>query len=148
MDKYGISLTDSEGNMLSLGEVMGQLREKLGGLSEAEQANAATSLFGKEAMSGMLAIINGSDADFDKLSNAIANCDGTSEKMAETMNDNLKGQITILISQLQELAISFGEILMPTIRDIVSHIQDFVDKLNQMDEGQKENMVRIGLLVR
>lgn len=147
MDKYGISLTDSEGNMLSLRQVMEQLREKLGGLSEAEQANAAASLFGKEAMSGMLAIINGSDADFDKLSNAIANCDGTSEKMAETMNDNLKGQITILISQLQELAISFGEILMPTIRDIVSHIQDFVDKLNQMDEGQKENIVRIGLLV-
>lgn len=147
MDKYGISLTDSEGNMLSLREVMEQLREKLGGLSEAEQANAAASLFGKEAMSGMLAIINGSDADFDKLSNAIANCDGTSEKMAETMNDNLKGQITILISQLQELAISFGEILMPTIRDIVTHIQNFVDKLNQMDEGQKENIVRIGLLV-
>ena len=147
MDKYGISLTDSEGNMLSLREVMEQLREKLGGLSEAEQANAAASLFGKEAMSGMLAIINGSDADFDKLSNAIANCDGTSEKMAETMNDNLQGQITILISQLQELAISFGEILMPTIRDIVSHIQNFVDKLNQMDEGQKENIVRIGLLV-
>lgn len=147
MDKYGISLTDSEGNMLSLRQVMEQLREKLGGLSEAEQANAAASLFGKEAMSGMLAIINGSDADFDKLSNAIANCDGTSEKMAETMNDNLQGQITILISQLQELAISFGEILMPTIRDIVTHIQNFVDKLNQMDEGQKENIVRIGLLV-
>ena len=147
MDKYGISLTDSEGNMLSLREVMEQLREKLGGLSEAEQANAAASLFGKEAMSGMLAIINGSDADFNKLSDAIANCDGTSEKMAETMNDNLQGQITILLSQLQELAISFGEILMPTIRDIVTHIQNFVDKLNQMDEGQKENIIRIGLLV-
>lgn len=147
MEKYGISLTDSEGNMLSLREVMEQLREKLGGLSEAEQANAAASLFGKEAMSGMLAIINGSDADFNKLSDAIANCDGTSEKMAETMNDNLQGQITILISQLQELAISFGEILMPTIRDIVTHIQNFVDKLNQMDEGQKENIIRIGLLV-
>lgn len=145
MEKYGISLTDSEGNMLSMREVMEQLREKLGGLSEAEQANAAASLFGKNAMSGMLAIINGSDADFDKLSNAIANCDGMSEQMADTMNDNLKGQITILISQLQELAISFGEILMPTIRNIVTHIQNLVDKLNNMDEGQKKNIIRIGL---
>lgn len=147
MDKYGISLTDSSGKMLSLRELMEQLRQKLGGLSEAEQAQAAAALFGKEAMSGMLAIINGSDKDFEKLAGAIDNCDGSSEKMANTMNDNLQGQITILMSQLQELAISFGEILMPKIRDIVTHIQNFVDKLNAMDEGQKETILRIGMFV-
>ena len=145
MDKYGISLTDSSGKMLSLRELMEQLRQKLGGLSEAEQAQAAAALFGKEAMSGMLAIINGSDKDFEKLAGAIDNCDGSSEKMANTMNDNLQGQITILMSQLQELAISFGEILMPKIRDIVTHIQNFVDKLNAMDEGQKETILRVGM---
>lgn len=147
MDKYGISLTDSSGKMLSLRELMEQLRQKLGGLSEAEQAQAAAALFGKNAMSGMLAIINGSDKDFEKLAGAIDNCDGSSEKMANTMNDNLQGQITILMSQLQELAISFGEILMPKIRDIVTHIQNFVDKLNAMDEGQKETILRIGMFV-
>ncbi len=148
MDKYGISLTDSSGKMLSLRELMEQLRQKLGGLSEAEQAQAAAALFGKNAMSGMLAIINGSDKDFEKLAGAIDNCDGSSEKMAEnTMNDNLQGQITILMSQLQELAISFGEILMPKIRDIMTHIQNFVDKLNAMDEGQKETILRIGMFV-
>lgn len=147
MDKYGISLTDSSGKMLSLRELMEQLRQKLGGLSKAEQAQAAAALFGKNAMSGMLAIINGSDKDFEKLAGAIDNCDGSSEKMANTMNDNLQGQITILMSQLQELAISFGEILMPKIRDIVTHIQNFVDKLNAMDEGQKETILRIGMFV-
>ena len=147
MDKYGISLTDSSGKMLSLRELMEQLRQKLGGLSEAEQAQAAAALFGKNAMSGMLAIINGSDKDFEKLAGAIDNCDGSSEKMANTMNDNLQGQITILMSQLQELAISFGEILMPKIRAIVTHIQNFVDKLNAMDEGQKETILRIGMFV-
>lgn len=147
MDKYGISLTDSSGKMLSLRELMEQLRQKLGGLSEAEQAQAAAALFGKEAMSGMLALINGSDKDFEKLAGAIDNCDGSSEKMANTMNDNLQGQITILMSQLQELAISFGEILMPKIRDIVTHIQNFVDKLNAMDEGQKETILRVGMFV-
>ena len=147
MDKYGISLTDSSGKMLSLRELMEQLRQKLGGLSEAEQAQAAAALFGKEAMSGMLAIINGSDKDFEKLAGAIDNCDGSSEKMANTMNDNLQGQITILMSQLQELAISFGEILMPKIRDIVTHIQNFVDKLNAMNEGQKETILRVGMFV-
>lgn len=147
MDKYGISLTDSSGKMLSLRELMEQLRQKLGGLSEAEQAQAAAALFGKNAMSGMLAIINGSDKDFKKLAGAIDNCDGSSEKMANTMNDNLQGKITILMSQLQELAISFGEILMPKIRDIVTHVQNFVDKLNAMDEGQKETILRIGMFV-
>ncbi|MFQ9414122.1 MAG: phage tail tape measure protein [Ruminococcus sp.] len=117
MEQYGISLTDSSGKMYSLRELMEQLRQKLGGLSEAEQAQAAASLFGKEAMSGMLAIINGSPADFEKLSNAIDTCsdtvdgyNGTTEKMAAVMQDNLAGQVTILKSQLEELAISFSDI--------------------------------------
>jgi TP901 family phage tail tape measure protein len=90
-------------------------------------------------MSGFLALMNAAPADIDKLSTAINNCDGTSEKMAATMQDNLTGQLTILKSQLEELAISFGELLMPAIRQIVSWVQSFVDKLNSMDEGTKKN---------
>ena len=153
MEQYGISLTDSSGKMYSLRELMEQLRQKLGGLSEAEQAQAAASLFGKEAMSGMLAIINGSTADFEKLSNAIDTCsdtvdgyNGTTEKMAAVMQDNLAGQVTILKSQLEELAISFSDILMPTIRSVVSRIQDLVDKLNQLDPRTKETIAKIALI--
>ena len=153
MEQYGISLTDSSGKMYSLRELMEQLRQKLGGLSEAEQAQAAASLFGKEAMSGMLAIINGSPADFEKLSNAIDTCsdtvdgyNGTTEKMAAVMQDNLAGQVTILKSQLEELAISFSDILMPTIRSIVSRIQELVDKLNQLDPRTKETIAKIALI--
>ena len=153
MEQYGISLTDSSGKMYSLRELMEQLRQKLGGLSEAEQAQAAASLFGKEAMSGMLAIINGSPADFEKLSNAIDTCsdtvdgyNGTTEKMAAVMQDNLARQVTILKSQLEELAISFSDILMPTIRSIVSRIQELVDKLNQLDPQTKETIAKIALV--
>ena len=153
MEQYGISLTDSSGKMYSLRELMEQLRQKLGGLSEAEQAQVAASLFGKEAMSGMLAIINGSPADFEKLSNAIDTCsdtvdgyNGTTEKMAAVMQDNLAGQVTILKSQLEELAISFSDILMPTIRSIVSRIQELVDKLNQLDPQTKETIAKIALV--
>ena len=153
MEQYGISLTDSSGKMYSLRELMEQLRQKLGVLSEAEQAQAAASLFGKEAMSGMLAIINGSPADFEKLSNAIDTCsdavdgyNGTTEKMAAVMQDNLAGQVTILKSQLEELAISFSDILMPTIRSIVSRIQELVDKLNQLDPQTKETIAKIALV--
>ena len=88
-------------------------------------------------MSGFLALMNAAPADIDKLSNAIANCDGTSQKMADTMQDNLAGQLTILKSALEELAISFGELLMPAIRAIVRAIQGFVDGLNKMGDGAK-----------
>lgn len=91
--------------------------------------------------------MNAAPADVDKLSRAIAGCDGASEKMAKTMQDNLAGQLTILKSQLQELAISIGDALMPTIRSIVSFLQGVVDKLNSMDEGTRNFIIRLGLLI-
>lgn len=84
------------------------LRETMGGMTEATQTQAATAIFGKEAMSGMLAIINSSDEDYQKLIKNIDNCKGSAENMAETMQDNLYGQLTTLQSALQELAIAFG----------------------------------------
>lgn len=142
MEKYGISLTDAHGNMLPLRDVMGQLREKFSGLSKAEQAQAATTLFGKDAMSGMLAIINSSEKDWNKLANAIDNADGTAEKMAETMMDNLGGQLTLLKSALEGLAIQFGEILMPYIKQFVGWLQSLVQKLQEMTPEQKEQIVK------
>lgn len=147
MEKYGISLTDAQGNMLPLRDVMDQLREKFSGLSKTEQAQAATTLFGKNAMSGMLAIINSSEKDWNKLANAIDNADGTAEKMAETMMDNLGGQLTLLKSALEGLAIRIGEVLMPTIRKIVQWAQNFVDKLNKMDDGTLRMIIKIAALV-
>lgn len=102
---------------------------------------------------GITVEIGGDTTGLDKAlksvntSSAIDNCDGSAEKMAMTMQDNLAGQLTILKSQLQELAISFGDILMPAIRSIVSKLQGFVDKLNGMDEGTKRAIVTIALLV-
>ena len=144
---YNKALQNEDGSMKSLRETMDFLRETMGGMTEAEQTQAATAIFGKEAMSGMLAIINSSDEDYQKLIKNIDNCDGAAENMAETMQDNLSGQITALQSALQELAIAFGEILMPYIRKTVSVIQDFVKKLNGMSEGQKKIVATIALIV-
>ena len=115
-------------------------------MSESEKASAAETLVGKNAMSGFLALMNAAPADIDKLSSAISNCDGTSLSMAETIQDNLAGQLTILKSQLEELAISFGEILMPVIRDIITKVQGFVDKLNALDPATKQTILKIGLM--
>jgi TP901 family phage tail tape measure protein len=141
-----IATTNADGSMRDLSDILADCRTAFSGLSESEKAAAAESLVGKNAMSGFLALMNAGEADINKLSSAIDNCDGCAAGMAETMNDNLAGQLTILKSQLQELAISFGELLMPAIRTIVGWIQKFVDWLNSMDEGTRKVIVTIALV--
>lgn len=141
-----IATTNADGSMRDLSDILADCRTAFSGLTESEKAQAVESLVGKNAMSGFLALMNAGEGDIEKLSSAIENCDGSAEKMAMTMQDNLAGQLTILKSQLQELAISFGDILMPAIRSIVSKLQGFVDKLNGMDEGTKRTIVTIALL--
>lgn len=116
MDKYGISLTDNEGNMKSLKGVMDNLRTSLGGLSETEQTAAASTIFGKEAMSGMLAIINAAEEDYNKLTEAVYNADGASQKMADTMMDNLAGSFELLSGAADEVKMTLGERLSPYLR--------------------------------
>lgn len=131
MDKYGISLTDSKGKMKSLDEVMLNLRESLGGLSEDEQTAAASTLFGKEAMAGMLAIVNASEKDYTKLSEAIANADETAQKMADTMNDNLQGKLTLAKSALEGLGIQFYETVQDDMKNAVEEGTGYIDQLSQ-----------------
>lgn len=141
-----IATSNSDGSMRSLSDILADCRVAFDQMSESEKASAAETLVGKNAMSGFLALMNAAPADIDKLSGAIANCDGTSLSMAETMQDNLAGQLTILKSQLEELAISFGEILMPIIREMIAKIQGFIDKLNALDPATKQTILKIGLM--
>lgn len=147
MEQYGLSMTNADGSMKSLGEVMGMLRDKLGGLTEAEQAQVAAQIFGQEAMSGMLAIINASDSDYAKLTDAIYDADGAAQQMADTMSDNLSGQLTLLNSALEGLAIQFGEILMPYIKQFVTWLQNLTQKLQELTPEQKEQIVKWAAIV-
>ena len=142
-----IQTENADGSMKDFSQILSELRVYFGKMTEAEQASTAEMLVGKTAMSGLLALMNAAPSDIDKLTKAIDNCDGSAEKMASVMQDNLAGQLTILKSQLQELAISFGDILVPVIRDVVTHIQNLVDKFNQLDPHTKELIVKIGLIV-
>ena len=146
MDDLGISLTDGEGNMKSLQEIMGDMRGSFANLTEDQKASYAATIAGKEGMSGLLAIVNASEDDYNKLAGAIENSNGAAEKMATIMQDNLEGQWTILKSQLEELGISVGEILMPSIRGTVEQIQKFVDWLNSLSPAGKKAAVGIGLV--
>ena len=148
-DAFGeltVQTTNADGSMRSLGDILTDCRAAFAQMSESERAANAEALVGKNAMSGFLAVMNAAPGDIEKLNSAINNCDGTAERMAETMQDNLAGQLTILKSQLEELAISIGEILMPSIRQIVGWIQGLVDWLNGLHEGMKKVIVTVALV--
>ncbi len=129
MKKYGISLTDSDGKMKTLKGVMDNLRTSLGGLAEAEQTAAASRIFGKEAMAGMLSIINASEKDYNKLTKAVNNADGAAKNMSETMLDNLQGSITLLQSAVDGVKISTGERLAPYVRGIADWMTEMMPEI-------------------
>ena len=136
------TMTEEEYN-----EEMEKFAEAAFGAEGAMIAQNAAMLAGKQGMSGLLAIVSASDEDFNKLADAIDNSEGSAKQMADTMVDNLGGDIKILKSTLETLAISIGDLLMPTIRDIVGHVQNFVNWLNGLDEGTKNVIVKAGLFV-
>lgn len=136
MEKYGISLTNADDSMKSFGDVVKNLRSSLGGLSEAEQVAAATTIFGKESFAGMLAIVNASEADFNKLTDAVYNCDGAAKQMAETKLDNLNGSITLAQSAFDALQVELGELLLPTLTE---GIKKFTEIVNVVTDFVREN---------
>lgn len=142
-----IATTNADGSMRNLSDILSDCRAAFSQLSESEQSSAAGALVGTEAMTGFLALMNAAPSDIDKLSSAIADCDGTAENMAVTMQDNLNGQLTTLKSLLQELAISIGEVIMPYISRIVEGMKGVVTQLNSMSESHRQLIVTIALVV-
>ena len=151
MEKYGISLVDEKGNMKSLKGVMDEVRTSLSGLSEDEQAAAVKTIFGKNAMAGMLAVINASEEDYNSLAEAIGNADGAASDMSSTMLDNLQGSMTLLSSAVEGVQNNLGGRLANYIRPVVDDltaampavsqaVTDFFDdvdvKLQQMFDSQ------------
>lgn len=150
MEKLGLysdgtvtAMVNADGSMKSFRDTMVTLRTSFDQLTEAEQAQAASSIFGQESMAGMLAIINASDEDFNKLIGAMDNAAGTAESMADTQLDNLSGQLTILKSGVEGMAIAFGNLLLPMIKDVVDIVQNIVTWINGLSEDQQKLIVTI-----
>lgn len=176
LDSLDAALADGTLSQKKYDAALEELNLQAFGAEGAEKARAAAMLGGTRAMSGLLAISNATAADYEKLTSAIDNSSqsfakladgsvvplsealqsgqeiieqysGSAEAMANTMLDNLPGQVTLLKSQIEGLAISFGEMLMPTVRNVVGVIQEFVDKLNAMDESQRQQIIQIAAVV-
>ena len=147
MEKLGISMFNPDGSAKSLYDLMVELRGSMRGLSDEEQAMYANTIAGSTGLSGLLAIVNASDEDFNNLANAIYNADGAGMEMYDTMTNNLKGSVTELMSALESLMISMGDLLVPLIKKVVSMIQGWVEHLNSLDETQKQQIIQVALVV-
>ena len=129
----GVNFYDSAGNARPLGTVMGELREATKGMNQEQKSNLANTVAGMEAQKGLLAILNASEDDYNKLADAISNADGASKRMSDTMMDNLSGDITLFQSAVDGLKISLGERMSNSwLRDIVQWLTAQVPKAEQL----------------
>ncbi len=136
------AIQNADGSTKPLKETIIELRKAFANLDEAQQTEYASTIFGKEAMSGMLAIINASDDDFNKLVDNLANADGAAKNMADTMNDNLQGDITIMNSALEGLGIKFYETFNDKLRETVKLGTSYIDEMSKaLTEGGIEGAV-------
>ena len=118
MSDLGIEFFTSEGNARDLSDVMGELRSATANMTAEQKSQLANTIAGTQAQKGLLAILNASEEDYNKLADAINNADGAAANMSETMLDNLQGSITLLQSAVDGVKISFGERLSPYVRGL------------------------------
>lgn len=138
MKKYNISLKDSHGNVKDFKSVLDNVRDSLGQLTDKkERAAAIKTIFGKEALAGMSAIITASKKDYDSLTESIYNCDGAAEKMANRKMDNLKGDMDLLTSALETKAINIYELTSGPLREVTQDLTDWVEDFDVNSAAQK-----------
>ena len=148
MESLGVKIFDQNGKMRDFGDIMNDARIKLSKLTDQQKTSLAKTVAGTTAMSGFLAIVNSSDADFEKLTNAINDCDGAAKEMSEIMIDNAKGQLTIIKSQLEGIAIQLSQYVFPFIKSILSLIQTLLTKLSELTPTQQKILLIVtGLII-
>lgn len=130
MDALGISITNADGTMKPLSQLIDELREKFKGLSETQQTQYAKGIAGQEAMSGLLAIVKAAPEDVEKLTDAINNSNGAAQSMADTMNNTVSGQITLLKSKIEGIMIKIFEKASGSIRQAIDKISEALDTID------------------
>lgn len=139
----GVNFYDSAGNARPLATVMGELREATKGMNQEQKSSLANTVAGMEAQKGLLAILNASEEDYNKLADAISNADGASKRMSDTMLDNLSGDITLFQSAVDGLKISLGDRMSNSwLRDIVQWFTAQVPKVEQLFSDAMDSMER------
>lgn len=143
LNTLGIQTQDANGNVRDFQEVLKDLSGALDGLSEADRINAINTIFNKADIAGVNALLSNCTDRWDELSSTIDNAGDAAEQMSDTQLDNLNGQLTILMSGLEGLAIAFGEALLPLVKDVTAFIQSVVTWLNNLNDEQVQTITKV-----
>lgn len=143
LNTLGIQTQDANGNVRDFQDVLKDLSGALDGLSESDRLNAINTIFNKADIAGVNALLSNCTDRWDELSSTIDNAGDAAGQMSETQLDNLNGQLTILKSGLEGLAIAFGEALLPLVKDVTAFIQKVVTWLNNLNDEQVQTITRI-----
>lgn len=142
MEEMGFSAFDSEGKMKNLSTIISELKIGMEGWTDEAKSNALATIFGTEALSGMMALIDAGPEKINALTESLINSDGASKEYAKTMQDNLKGNIEELGGSLETLGIQFYQSVDNPLNDIVSSANNMVDGLSKaFTEGGFEGLV-------
>lgn len=145
MEQLGMNFFDAQGKMLPLGQVLQILKDKTSGLTQQQKASTMETLFGKEAMSGMLALVDQGPDKFRELEKGLKNCDGAGKEMASTMQDNLKGAIEGMKGSIETMGIRIGDVLAPGIRKAADFIGKLADGFSNLPRPIQTFIVYLGL---
>ena len=147
MTKYGVELVKNADGSINLMGTMENLRSSLGGLDQATQAQALATIFGKEAMSGWASIVNASEGDFNKLTEAIANSEGSAKKMADTMLEGSQGAIVEMKSALEGVAITIGERLTPFLEKLADGVSKVCEWFQNLSPAAQTFLMVVATLI-
>ena len=147
MEKYGVELVKNADGSINLMGTMENLRSVLGGLDQTTQAQALSTIFGKEAMSGWASIVNASEGDFNKLTEAIANSEGSAKKMADTMLEGSQGAIVEMKSALEGVAITIGERLTPFLEKLADGVSKVCEWFQNLSPATQTFLMIVATLI-
>lgn len=143
--KYHVEVENMDGTMRKFSDVLGDLRDGFSLMTDAQKAQNAESIAGKVGMSGLLAIVNASEADFRKLTDAVENSNGKSKEMADIMNNTAKGQLTLLNSKLESLGIQIGERLLPHVNNFIEGLSKVIGFFADLSPATQDMIMQFGL---
>ena len=146
LKNLGVELTNSDGTMRDLTDIVADLQKGFSGLSEEEQATIASTIAGKQQMSKFLAIVNSGKDNLNDLSKAVENSNGKTNEMRMIMEDTASGGLKELQSKLEETFIIIGNELLPVFNELVDALGDALVWFQNLDEGTQESIIKLALL--
>lgn len=147
METLGVEFYDSNGKMKSLTEIIQTLQEHTAGLTDEVKNQALAQIFGTEALSGMLALVDRGSDELKNMTKSFEECDGSAEEMADTMLDNTQGALESLSGSFETAGIAIQKALAPEIKKLAKWIQGLVDDFSDLSDEEQLNIIKTVALV-